>query len=72
MFASFWLATGLACAQLGPLVETASAKPAQDDRGQAESVAPPRPVASRITDVTIYQGQALVIREVTPVTDSGR
>ena len=25
---------------------------------------PPRPVTSRITDVTVYQGQALVTREV--------
>ena len=36
----------------------------QDDPGRIESVPPPRPVASRITDVTVYQGQALVTREV--------
>jgi len=64
MNASLWLAAGLACAQLGPPVELLPANPAQDARGQAESVTPPRPVASKITAVTVYQGQALVTREV--------
>jgi len=64
MNASLWLAAGLACAQLGPPVELLPANPAQDARGQAEIVPPPRPVASKITAVTVYQGQALVTREV--------
>jgi len=64
MNASLWLAAGLACAQFGSTVEQASPKPAQDIPAQAESGPPPRPVASKITDVTVYQGQALVTREV--------
>ncbi len=64
MNASFWLAAAVACAQFGGPVEQASPKPAQDDVAQAESGPPPRPVASKIVDVTVYQGQALVTREV--------
>ncbi|MFI5458691.1 MAG: DUF4139 domain-containing protein [Isosphaerales bacterium] len=64
MNASLWLVAGLACAQFGRPVETARANPAQDARGLAEIVPPPRPVASKITAVTVYQGQALVTREV--------
>src|SRR5262249_49180120 len=44
--------------------EPALANPAQDARGQVEHVPPPRPAASKITAVTVYQGQALVTREV--------
>jgi hypothetical protein len=64
MTASLWLAAALACAQVGPTKESAAASPAQDDSRQAENVPPPRPAASKITDVTVYQGQALVTREV--------
>ena len=41
-----------------------SQTPAADARHSVESGPPPRPVASKITDVTVYQGQALVTREV--------
>ena len=64
MTASLWLVAGLACAQFGPLAEPAAANPAQDARRQAENVPPPRPAASKIVAVTVYQGQALVTREV--------
>ena len=64
MTASLWLAAALACAQVGPTVEPVAANPTQDVSRQAENVPPPRPAASKITDVTVYQGQALVTREV--------
>jgi hypothetical protein len=64
MIAPVWLVAGLACAPLGPLVEPVPAQPPQDTRGEAERAATPRPAASRITAVTVYQGQALVTREV--------
>jgi hypothetical protein len=65
MTASFWLVAGLACAQLGLSGEQAPAKPAHDAREQPENVPPARRAASRISAVTVYQGQALVTREVT-------
>ncbi len=56
MTAPFWLVAGLACAQFGEIGSNAQ-KPIED--------APrPRPAASRIVAVTVYQGQALVTREV--------
>ncbi len=64
MTASLWLVAGLTCAQFGPSVESAPANPPQDAREQPESVPPPRRAASRISGVTVYQGQALVTREV--------
>jgi hypothetical protein len=64
MIATLGLAVVLTCAQLNPPVEPTTAKRPQDDPAKIESVPPPRPVASRITDVTVYQGQALVTREV--------
>ncbi len=64
MNATFWLAAGLACAGLGAPVEQATPQPAQDALAQIDSGPPPRPVASKIADVTVYQGQALVTREV--------
>jgi hypothetical protein len=64
MTASLWLAAALACAQIGQTVEPVPASPAQDVSSQAESMPPPRPAVSKITDVTVYQGQALVTREV--------
>jgi hypothetical protein len=67
MTASFWLVAGLACAQVAPPAQSAPANAVQDARvqGQAESVPAPRPSKSQITAVTVYQGQALVTREVT-------
>ena len=67
MTASYWLVAGLACAQLGPPVEPAPANPPQDAREQPESVPPPRRAVSQISAVTVYQGQALVLRQQ-PVT----
>jgi hypothetical protein len=64
MNASIWLVAGLACAQLSPSVEQAPATPSRDARQQTDILPPPRPAASKITDVTVYQGQALVTREV--------
>jgi Domain of unknown function (DUF4139)/N-terminal domain of unknown function (DUF4140) len=64
MTASLWLAAALACAQGGPAKSPAAANPVQDVSGPAENIPPPRPAASKITDVTVYQGQALVTREV--------
>src|SRR6516165_623861 len=67
MTASLWLVAGLACAQLGPpAAQPAAANAAQNARGegQAESVPAPRPAKSQVTSVTVYQGQALVTREV--------
>src|SRR3954469_18895811 len=64
MFATLGLVIGLVCAQLGPPVESAPANLAQELPGPAENVPPPRPVASKIVAVTVYQGQALVTREV--------
>ena len=54
MTTSLWLAAGLACAQLGPASALAP----------AENVAAPRSSESKIRAVTVYQGQALVTREV--------
>ncbi len=67
MTASLWLVAGLACAEVAPPAQPAPANTAQDAQvqGQAESVPVPRPSKSQITAVTVYQGQALVTREVT-------
>ena len=64
MTASLWLVAAMACAQLNPPVEPAGPRPTQDEPGPIENVPAPRPAASRITDVTVYRGQALVTREV--------
>jgi hypothetical protein len=65
MNASFWLMAGLVCASLDPRDEPAPVQGSQDARSQAENMPRSRAAASRITDVTVYQGQALVTREVT-------
>jgi hypothetical protein len=62
MTAYFWLAAALACAQVGPTTEPAAANMAPDAVKQGENVPPPRPAPSKITEVTVYQGQALVTR----------
>jgi hypothetical protein len=64
MTASLWLVAGLACAQLGPSGEQTGANSPQGAARQAEDVPAPRPAASKIVAVTVYQGQALVTREV--------
>src|SRR5262249_10099044 len=64
MIASFWMVVGLACAQFGGLAEPPQANGAQEAQRQAESVPPPKPATSKIVAVTVYQGQALVTREV--------
>jgi uncharacterized protein (TIGR02231 family) len=71
MTACFWLVAGLACAQVGPLPESAATTPGQDARVQSESLPPPKPAASKIIEVTVYQGQALVTREVTVPAGEG-
>ena len=55
---------GFACAQLGAPAEPAPEIVAQDVRGPEEGNPAPRPVTSKIVAVTVYQGQALVTREV--------
>ncbi len=60
MTASFWLVAGLACAQLGEIGST----PLLNTQKPAEDAPRPRPASSRIVAVTVYQGQALVTREV--------
>jgi len=64
MTASFWLVAGLACAQFGPAAASPGANPDQDEQEPAEVSPAPRPAASKIVAVTVYQGQALVTREV--------
>ena len=63
MTASLWLVAGLACA-VRPASGPAPEDPAQDVRRPHEDAPPPEPSASKITEVTVYQGQALVTREV--------
>jgi len=64
MTASIWLVAGLACAQLGGMVRTPPANFEENPQMPAEDVPAPRPAASKIVAVTVYQGQALVTREV--------
>jgi hypothetical protein len=64
MNASLWMAAGLACAQFGPLLEATPTNTAQDASRPAEVMPAPRPAPSKIVAVTVYQGQALVTREV--------
>jgi N-terminal domain of unknown function (DUF4140) len=64
MNASLLLAAGLACAQFGPAVELPAPNTDEIAQRPAEDVPPPRPAAGKIVAVTVYQGQALVTREV--------
>jgi hypothetical protein len=64
MTASLWLVAGLACAQLGQTTIRAAANLVQDVAKQIETAPSPSAAASLITDVTVYQRQALVTREV--------
>ena len=63
MNASLWLAAALSCAQLGSPADQTTVNTSSAARGQAENHSP-RPAVSRIVAVTVYQGQALVTREV--------
>ena len=65
MTALLWLVAGLACAQIKPSLESGRANADHDARRVAENVVPPRTAESKIVAVTVYQGQALVTREVT-------
>jgi Domain of unknown function (DUF4139)/N-terminal domain of unknown function (DUF4140) len=71
MTASLWLVAGLACAQLGQTTARAAANLVQNVAKQVETATSPSAAASLITDVTVYQGQALVIREVSVPAGEG-
>jgi len=64
MTATFWLAAVMACAQFGPAEASPAAGPDRNAQKPAEEAPAPRPAASKIVAVTVYQGQALVTREV--------
>ena len=69
MTASLWLVAGLACASSVRPRDQAPRTPTRRPsrchrRPDRERCAPPRPAASKIVAVTVYQGQALVTREV--------
>jgi hypothetical protein len=64
MIASLWLVAGLACAQADAPAGPNPADLARDARRPVENAPPPRPATSKIAAVTVYQGQALVTREV--------
>jgi len=63
MNASLWLAAALSCAQLGSPADQTTVNNSRLARAQPENPSP-RPAVSRIVAVTVYQGQALVTREV--------
>ena len=63
MNTSFWLVAGLACAARS-VRQPASRRHRADARIEVEKPLPAQPAASRIVAVTMYQGQALVTREV--------
>ncbi len=65
MYATLFLAGALACAQVDAAAVQTAQTPAQDVESRAETGQTLRPAASKITNVTVYQGQALVTREVT-------
>jgi Domain of unknown function (DUF4139)/N-terminal domain of unknown function (DUF4140) len=64
MSATFLLAGALACAQLVASAQQAARTPERNSQPQAENGPAIRPAASKIIEVTIYQGRALVTREV--------
>jgi hypothetical protein len=71
MTASIWLVAGLACAQLGQTTARAAANLVQDVAKQVATAPSLSAAASLITDVTVYQGQALVTREVSVPAGEG-
>jgi hypothetical protein len=64
MNASLWLVAMLACAQAGSSTERPAATRPPDTPIQVQNLLPPRRATSRIVAATVYQGQALVTREV--------
>ena len=65
MTTSLWLAVGLACGQFGGRIPSPSPATVEQDASKTAEVIPaPRPALSKIIAVTVYQGQALVTREV--------
>ena len=64
MTASLWLVAGLACASSAGRGHPPRRTPTRSARRPAEDVPAPRAAASKIVAVTVYQGQALVTREV--------
>ena len=66
MSASLWMMAGFACAQLGPITDdqTPAAVPQAQRSSRDETAAVPKRAVSRIIEVTVYQGEALVTREV--------
>jgi hypothetical protein len=64
MTASFVLVAALVCALVEQSTEPTAANSLQDAAKGVETAQSPRTAASLITDVTVYQGQALVTREV--------
>lgn len=64
MSTTLLLVAVLACAQVGGIAESGPASGGQNAQGPVENVPPPRSATSRIVAVTVYQGQALVTREV--------
>ena len=71
MNTSLWLVAGLVCARWLPPQQPA-VQSAHDANGGVGTAPPVRPASSRIVDVTVYQGQALVTREVTVPEGEGR
>jgi len=71
MTASLGLVAGLACALLAQTREPASGNVVQDVAQQVEIAPSPKAAASVITNVTVYQGQALVTREVSVPAEEG-
>jgi Domain of unknown function (DUF4139)/N-terminal domain of unknown function (DUF4140) len=71
MTASFWLVAGLACAQFGGMGNGNPANPDPNVQKPVEDAPTPRAAPSKIVSVTVYQGQALVTREVTVAEGPG-
>jgi Domain of unknown function (DUF4139)/N-terminal domain of unknown function (DUF4140) len=71
MTASFWLVAGLACAQFDGMGIGNPANPDPNVQKPVEDAPTPRAAPSKIVSVTVYQGQALVTREVTVAEGPG-
>jgi hypothetical protein len=64
MIASLVLVAGLTCAQLEPDAGQAPTAAVREAMAQPRGMSAPRAAASKVVAVTVYQGQALVTREV--------
>ena len=71
MTPSFGLMAALACAVLGQTPELTAVNLAQDGARPVEAAPATQVAASLITDVTVYQGQALVTRDVSVPAGEG-